>query len=210
MTDLTESDTDQLLHQAGDGDPAAVMELFRRHRPRLRQMVSIHLDPRLAARVDPSDIVQEALFDAQKELSDYLRDTPIPFYPWLRQLTWEQLVRHHRRHIQAQVRSVTKEEGAPIQLPDRSEVQLASRLGGSISSPSGRFLRAESRRHVQEALSRLKETDREVLVLRFLEQLSQKEAAAVLGITEGALNMRQLRALKNLQKLLAGHEGELH
>ena len=57
-----------------------------RYRDRLRRLVAVRLDPRLAARADASDVVQEALADAARKLDGYLRDRPIPFYPWLRQL----------------------------------------------------------------------------------------------------------------------------
>ena len=58
-----QSDTDELdlLRAAESGDDAAGQRLLARHRDRLRQMVAVHLDRRLAARVDPSDVVQEAL-----------------------------------------------------------------------------------------------------------------------------------------------------
>ena len=79
-------DTDVLLQRASAGDESARGVLFARHRGRLLQMVSARLDSRLAARVDPSDIVQEALVDASRMLSDYLEHRPLPFYPWLRKL----------------------------------------------------------------------------------------------------------------------------
>src|SRR4051794_10800729 len=92
-------DTDHLLDRAAAGDVAARQRLLERHRPRLRRMVALRLDQRLRARVDPSDVVQEALFDADQELSDYLKRRPIPFYPWLRQLAWDRLIDLNRRHI---------------------------------------------------------------------------------------------------------------
>ena len=67
-------DTDHLLDQASQGDERARELLLARHRQRLRRMVACHLDRRLAARVDPSDVVQEALVDADRKLDDYLRE----------------------------------------------------------------------------------------------------------------------------------------
>src|ERR1700757_2715447 len=93
-------------------------ELLDRHRDRLRRMVAVRLDPRLAAGVDPSDVVQEALAKADAKLDRYLRERPLPFYPWLRQLAQERLIDLHRRHVQARRRSVTREEAA-AGLPDR-------------------------------------------------------------------------------------------
>jgi RNA polymerase sigma-70 factor (ECF subfamily) len=195
-------DTDELVESAGRGDASARQELLTRHRRRLRQMVAFRMDRRLAARVDPSDVVQEALVEAAGRLSDYLRRRPVPFYPWLRQLTWEKLIEQHRRHLHAQRRSVKREDVQPLGLPDESVVVLASRLLAPGSSPSQRVLRDEVRERVRAALSRLGARDREVLVLRHLEQLSVREIAAVLGITEGAVKVRQLRALERFRTLL--------
>src|SRR5947209_17749496 len=106
----TEPDTDVLLDRAASGDGAARQQLLERHRRRLRRMVAVRLDPRLAARVDPSDIVQEALGDADRRLDDYLRRRPVAFYPWLRRLTWDRLADAYRRHLRAGQRSVAREE----------------------------------------------------------------------------------------------------
>src|SRR5579872_5226230 len=99
-------ETDQLLGRAAAGDRRARSELLHRHRARLRRMVAVRLDRRILPRVDPSDVVQEALAEADQKLSAYLRQRPVPFYPWLRRLAWEQLVRLHERHLRAGRRSV--------------------------------------------------------------------------------------------------------
>jgi RNA polymerase sigma-70 factor (ECF subfamily) len=206
MTTAPGPDTDQLLDLAAAGDDAARQRLLTRHRGRLRKMVAYHLDRRLAARVDPSDVVQDALADAAAELDRYLRERPLPFYPWLRQLAWDRLVELHRRHVAAGKRSVRREEPGLFELPDESAVELAGRLADLGSSPSARLLRDELRRRMQAALARLPERDRAVLVLRHLEQLSTAESAAVLGIGEAALKSRHLRALRRLRQLLGEEE----
>jgi RNA polymerase sigma-70 factor (ECF subfamily) len=208
MSARDDPDTDELVERARGGDAGARQQLLTRHRKRLRQMVALRMDRRLLARVDPSDVVQEALADAAQELSDYLRHRPLPFYPWLRQLAWDRLIELHRRHLYAQKRSVRREDPEVLALPDESAVQLAQRLLAPGSSPSERLLREELRGRVQAALARLAAHDREVLVLRHLEQLSTKEIAAVLGITPGAVKTRHLRALVRLRSLLGDDLGE--
>src|SRR6516225_12117126 len=121
----SEPDTDQLLEKACQGDDPARQQLLARHRRRLHRMVAAHLDRRLAARVDPSDVVQEALDDAARKLDGYLRQRPLPFYPWLRRLAWERLVKLHRRHLRAHRRSVGREEPGLLALPDESALELA-------------------------------------------------------------------------------------
>ena len=196
-----DQETDALLARAAGGDPAAGQQLLARHRDRLRRMVAVRLDPRVAARLDPSDVVQEALLEAARKLPDYLRARPLPFYPWLRRLAWERLLKLHQRHRAAKRDAARDERMAPA-LPEGSVQELAQRLIASGTSPSGRAVRAETRDRVRAALAALAETDREVLVLRYLEQMSTAEIAAVLGTTAGAVKVRHLRALERLRGLL--------
>jgi RNA polymerase sigma-70 factor (ECF subfamily) len=200
-------DTDELLRRAEDGDGEARQAVLVRHRERLKQMIAVRLDRRLAARVDPSDIVQDVLLDVARGLDDYLQQRPVPFYPWLRQLAWDRLIELHRRHLHAQRRSVKREQPLAAHLSDESAMQLADRVLARQSSPSDRAMRSELRARVRAALDQLGERDHEVLVLRHLEQLSTREIAAVLGISEGAIKVRHLRALERLRALLES-EGE--
>jgi RNA polymerase sigma-70 factor (ECF subfamily) len=200
---VPEEDTEDLLRRAAAGEGAARERLLARHRDRLRYVVAMRLDRRLAARVDPSDVIQEAMADAAGKLPEYLIRRPLPFYPWLRQLALERLIVMHRRHIHAEKRSVTREECQPLPLTDESTLQLADRLLAPGSTPVGRLLRDELQRRVQEALALLDPRDREVLVLRHLEQLSTRETAAVMNITEGAVKTRHLRALRRFRSLMA-------
>jgi RNA polymerase sigma-70 factor (ECF subfamily) len=206
---LDQLDTEELLNRAGHGDGEARQRLLTRHRDRLRQMISVRLDRRLAARVDPSDIIQEALADAARGLDEYLRDRPVPFYPWLRRFAWERLVEVNRRHLQARRRSVAREEPLYLHLPDQSARALIDHLLCKGTSPSGRLMSQELREKVQAALDRLEPRDREILVLRYLEQLSTAECAAALGIGVGAVKMRHLRALQRLRAELGEDEESL-
>jgi RNA polymerase sigma-70 factor (ECF subfamily) len=197
-----EKDTDWLVEQARSGDVEARKDLMERHRSRLRQMVSLRLDPRLAARVDPSDVVQEALAATYPRLDDYLRDPPLPFYPWLRQFAWDCLWQLHRRHVAARRRSVAREQAWQPGLSSESVVQLSQRLLARGSSPSNHLIRQALRDRLQAALARLSPNDREILVMRNLEQMPAAEIAAVLGIKEGTVRVRHLRALERLRTLL--------
>lgn len=203
-----EPDTEQLIERAARGDDGARQDLLARHRDRLRRMVGVYLDRRIAARVDPSDVIQEALAEAAGKLPAYLRQRPLPFYPWLRRIAWERLVKVHRRHLRAGIRSATREEPGGLPLPDESALDLARKLVAPGTSPSHRLMREELRDRVRAALARLGERDREVLVMRYLEQLSTREMAAALGTTEGAVKVRHLRALERLRGLLADEFGE--
>jgi len=201
MTQL-EPDTDQLLRRVAQGDAVARDRLLARHRGRLREMVALRLDRRLLARVDPSDVVQETLAEAAQKLPKYVRERPLPFYPWLRQLAWERLVQLYRWHVQTAKRTVTREDPAGLPLPDQSAIALAGRLLAKGSSPSSRLRESELRKQVQGLLAQLGAREREILVLRYLEHLSTREIAAVLSLTEAGAKTRQLRALRQLRDLI--------
>jgi len=199
--DAAENDPDTLLRRAGQGDAQAQAEVYAASQQRLRQMVLVRMDQRLRARIDPSDVVQEAFMEAFQQLPEYLVEQPLPFYPWLRQIAWNRLVDLHRRHLMARKRSVNREEHLP-ELADASVAALAERLASPGTSPSGQMTRQEVRARVRAALLQLKESDRELLLLRYVEQLSTSEISAVLGIREGAVKVRHFRALERLRGLL--------
>jgi RNA polymerase sigma-70 factor (ECF subfamily) len=98
---------------------------------------------------------------------------------------------------------VNREEHEEMVLPDHSALELAAGLRASGTSPSVRMIREELRAKVRQLLSQLSPSDREVLVLRYLEQLSTVETAAVLGLTADGVKSRQRRALERFSKLLA-------
>jgi RNA polymerase sigma-70 factor (ECF subfamily) len=202
---VAEPDTDELLDRAAAGDPDAAGALLDRHRARLRRMVAVRLDPRLAPRVDPSDVIQEALAAAARRLDDYLPRRPIPFYPWLRQFVADRLADLHRRHVRAARRAVGREEVGG--LPDHSAEDLAGRLAAAGPGPSEAARRVEERQRVRAALSRLAGPDREALALRYLEELTAAEVGAVLGVSEAAAKKRVLRALERLREEMGGTEG---
>jgi RNA polymerase sigma-70 factor (ECF subfamily) len=195
--------TRDLLQQARAGDPRATDELFTRHRAYLRQFVELRLDPRLRPRVDPSDVVQEAQLEAARRLPKYLDQPALPFRLWLRQIAYDHLLKSRRRHVGAARRAVDRE----VALPDRSSLLLARQLFARGPSPSQQLDESELAQRLREAMTQLPEADREVLLLRHYEGLSNAEAGVLLGIDPGAVSKRHGRALLRLHRLLFGAEG---
>ena len=204
------SETAVLLRRAAQGDQAAWGALLVRSRDRLRRMVALRLDRRLQGRVDPSDIIQEAYIDASARLAEYARQPDMPFFLWLRFLTGQRLLRVHRQHLGAEMRDVAREvslyRGA---LPAATSAALAAQLLGRDTRPSEAAVRAERSIRLQEALNSMDPLDREVLALRHFEQLSNAEAARVLGLQEPAAAKRYVRALKRLRLILDARPGGL-
>lgn len=156
-------------------------------------MIASRLDRRLTSRVDPSDVVQETLADASKRMDEYLTQRPLPFLGWLRQLAGERVIDTHRRHIVSQRRSISREDRSGVGT-DESSRDHARRFIANDTSPSNRLSRKERRDQVMTAMAELSVRDREVLTMRYFEQLSAAEIAEATGITEGAVKVRLLRA----------------
>jgi RNA polymerase sigma-70 factor (ECF subfamily) len=203
---LGELATADLLAGARRGDDLAVQELLARYRNRLRQMVSVRMDPRLSARIDASDVVQDAMAAAVQQLPTYLGRGDDAFYPWLRQIAVERLIDAHRRHVGAQRRSIVREEQRNVYLSDASTLLLAERIAAIGTSPSGRAMRGERKQQIRAALDRLEPEEREIVILRHLEQLPHKEIAAVLKITPEAARSRYRRAMERLAGLLTAED----
>jgi len=191
------------LARARAGDPEALGQLFLHFRDRLRKMVRLRLDRRLAGRVDPSDVLQEAFLDVSRRFPEYAANPAVPFYLWLRALTGQRLIDLHRQHLGAQMRDAAQEvsiyRGG---LPQASSEYLAEQLLGRITSPMQAAIRAELQVRLQEALNSMEPLDREVVVLRHFEELNNNETAEVLGIDKSAASKRYIRAIRRLKTIL--------
>jgi RNA polymerase sigma-70 factor (ECF subfamily) len=197
------AELEALLARAAAHDAAAVGELFELYRDRLRRLVRIRIDRRLQGRLDPSDVLQDAFLEYARSLPEYVKNPEAPFYLWLRCITGRKLHALHRRHLGTRMRNAGREvplyQGA---LPEASSVLLAAQLLGKLTTPSEALLRAERQMQIQQALNDMEPLDREVLVLRHDEQLSNQETAQVLGLSEAAASVRFIRALRRLKNIL--------
>ena len=169
-------------------------------RPNLSRERLRHWNPRLQGKLDPSDVVQDTMVVAHQRLGDYLRDQPVQFYPWLRGIALNQLVELYRRHVDVGKRSLDREE--PMGLNDESAMLLANRLTASESSPSRQMMRVELKQRVQNALQGMPKDQREIIVMRYLEELPVKEIAIILNIAPGTVMSKHFRGLLALRRLL--------
>jgi RNA polymerase sigma-70 factor (ECF subfamily) len=192
------ADSERLLQRGAGGDAGAFEELFARHRAALLRAVELRLGAQLRGRLDASDVVQEAQLEAFRRLADYLRRRPMPFGLWLRKTAQERLLMLRRRHVDAARRSVGRE----VALPERSSLQLAAQLLAGGSTPSGQAERAELAGRVRDALGRLPDADREVLLMRTYEGLSYDDIGRLLDLDPAAARKRHGRALLRLHRAL--------
>jgi RNA polymerase sigma-70 factor (ECF subfamily) len=191
-------DTAGLLQQVSRGSRPALDELLARHRPAIRWLVELRLDPKLRQRLDPSDVVQETQAEAVRRIDAYLRDRPVPFALWLRRIAYDRLIMLRRKHVDAGRRAVTRD----LPLPDRSSVELGRRLLAHSATPSEQLVRRELGERVRQAIAGLDESDREIILMRNYEGLTNQEIAQLLDIEPSAASRRYGRALLRLRVAL--------
>jgi len=206
---------DRLLARVLAGDRQALAEAFTAYRERLQRMVALRMDARVQRRLDASDVVQQAYVDAAQQLPNYMKDPKLPFYLWLRIITGQRMAKLHRQHLAAAKQNVAREISLDCgRLPAASSFHLAAHLIGNFTSPSQHAVRDELRARVQQVLDEMAADDREILALRHFEQMTIRESASVLGITETAASSRYRRALLKIKRafeqvpgLLDGYAG---
>ena len=189
---------EELLARARDGDREASEELFAACRGYLRRLVELRLDRQVRARVDASDVVQEAQLEAVRRFGEYLKQPSMPFRLWLRQIAYDWLLKMHRHHADTARRAVGRE----IPLPEESSVLLARRLLGGGSTPSQQINRRELARRLREAIGQLSDADREILLMRHFEGLSNQEVCQLLRLDPGTVSKRHGRAMLRLHRIL--------
>ncbi len=191
----------EVVRRALAGDRRAFDELLESYRPRLRRMIELRISTELRARVDASDVIQETFLEASERLADYATQPKTSFFLWVRYLARQRLVSLYRHHVDVKARDARRELSI-YNRPGGSSAGIASRLVGNWTSPTKATERAEITRVVEEALEALDPIDREVLVLRHFEQLSNREIAAELDLDVSAASKRYIRAVGRLRTVI--------
>lgn len=196
------------IEKLQSGGEQALAEALAEHGPRLLQIVQLRVDARVSGRIDAADVLQEAFLEARKRLPRYLETPAVPVFVWLRGVVLDTLVDFHRRHLGAQMRDANLEVAMLVpSSPQASSIALAAYLAASLTSPSQAAMREETSRQIEIALADMDEIDREVLILRHFEQLTNDEVAAALGVKKAAASRRYMRALARFRDVLLAIPG---
>ena len=190
-----------LLDQIAAGEPQALHQLLTRFQPDLLAFVDCYLDPKLRARFSGSDVVQEAQLEVVRRMEDFLKRRPMPFHLWVRKTAYQRLLNLKRDHRRRARRSVDREE----HIPPRSSLLLARPFIDPGPSPSARLDAREKAERIGQAVAELADKDREILLMRHVEDLPYEEIALLLDIEAAAARKRYGRALIRLQKVLSDH-----
>jgi RNA polymerase sigma-70 factor (ECF subfamily) len=191
-----------LLTSLRCGNRAAVGDLFELHRERLLRVVHVRLSPRLRQRVDTADVVQETYLVASKRIDEFLSQQEGSLFVWLRFLAVQKVVDLHREHLRAMKRSMAREVGAE----HTSSAQILANLIATTSTPCAKAMRGELRDRLTQVIQEIPESDRNILLLRHFEQLTNQEVAETLKMNQSSVSTRHVRALVKLKSLLIQHD----
>jgi RNA polymerase sigma-70 factor (ECF subfamily) len=185
-------------------DAAAVGQALERFRDYLRLLARLQLAPRLRAKVDPSDVVQQTLLEAYQKWAQFQGGTHAEVAGWLRQILAHNLADALRAFGQ-QKRDVARERSLEEAL-NASSIRLDRFLADDRPSPGEQAERQERGLEVASALATLPEAQREAIVMQYWHGLTliqigeqlQRSPAAVAGLLKRGL--RQLRRLLQQQE----------
>jgi RNA polymerase sigma-70 factor (ECF subfamily) len=191
---------EELIRRARGGDLAAVDRLLGLYRHYLSLVARSLIGPSLRARLAPSDLVQETLLEAHRDIARFEGVEESDLLAWLRQILVRNLTDQVRRH-QAMGRDLRREQSLD-DLLERSDRPLQSALASPAISPSEHASRREQEVLLADALARLPDQYREVILLRNMDRLPFEEVAARMGRSSGAVRMLWVRALERLNREL--------
>ena len=183
-------------------DPAAIELPLWEHRDRLLNLARRNLNPVLAKRVSPEDVVQETLSAACRRM-DFLRNRPeIPLYYKLRTILFQTITSLERKHLQSGKRDAYKEREVEDCATASSPALNWDMFADTVTGPLTRIAREDRYELLRKALESLPENDRVILELRHFDGMTNTECAEALHLTQKNASIRYVRALERLRKLL--------
>lgn len=197
------SSPDDLEGAPSEISTAQLERAFFHYRARLKRIIELRLNWLIRRRLDASDILQEVFVDAYRRLDEYRQSTDWPVFLWLRFLANQKVAEIHRRHLQTEARSVLNEVSLHLGgLSREQSSRMIRQLVDAIVSPRSHLIRQEQNAHLTQAIDRLSNSDREVIILRHFEQLTNREVAQLLDISENGASSRYVRAINKLRQLI--------
>ena len=196
---------DRLIHDARLGNDTALGTLLELYRNYLRLLARIEIGRRLQGKLDASDLVQETFTEAHRNFGLFRGADEPQLVSWLRQILAAKVANLVRHYFGTQGRDVRVERELAAAL-DNSSRMMGHELAASLTSPSQAAARREQAVLLANALGRLPEDYRDVIVLRNLEGLTFPEVAKRMGRTQDSVEKLWLRGLARLRQVFGEQE----
>ena len=202
MGDSAVINIENWLSQAQGGDNDALGRLLGAHMNYLKTLAYAQMDDRLRRRVGASDIVQETLLEAHRDFLHYVGKSPAEFSGWLRMILINNLKRAIESHLLAAKRDLRRELSIDEikGRTDQSAARLETFLATQNSSVCSQIQRHESLVRLSDAIARLPEEYRQVIILRHIQGMAFKDIAERFYKSSGAIRMIWMRAIEKLRE----------
>lgn len=178
-------------------EPELAVDKFRTY---LLLLARMQIGHKLRAKLDPSDVVQQTLLDAHRQLDQFRGSTPAQMAVWLRRMLACNLADALRTYARGK-RDVARERSLQDAV-DESSARIESWLQAVQSSPSQKAVHAEELTRLAQALAELPEAQREAVMLHYWQGQTLAQVAAQLDRTTPAVAGLLQRALKILRARL--------
>ena len=200
MAEVDDCKTSELIDRARERDEEALSALIGLYEQRLLQTVRAELGNHLRQRLESQDVMQQVYLEALRSIDQFVDRGHDCFFAWLRKIALNRICDADRKALRTLKRAGELRAGDLA--GDTSLDPLFDALAGSMSTPSRVVGRAEQTRLLRAALAELSEDQRQVIELRYLQQLNVAETAAKMDRSERAVRSVCARALIHLRELL--------
>jgi RNA polymerase sigma-70 factor, ECF subfamily len=210
LTSTISHNTEHLIDQARGGDPLALGPLLASYSDQLRRLANRQLDDKLRGRVSPSDIVQETLLQATRDIANFRGISDAEFGSWLRRILARKISKSIERHLLAEKRDIRREtflgHGLQGKLSDLTGHHEHRAVADPRPGPATEVVRSERGEHLAATMSTLPPAYREIIELRNVQGLPFDEIARRLNRTSGAARMLWLRAIDQLRRQMCSQD----
>lgn len=181
-------------------DPGGLLDIYRSY---LVMLARCQVNDKLRLKTDPSDLAQEVLLHAANGFAKFQGTTQEEFTAWLRSILSRVLANNWRHYATTQRRDIRLERRLLSEVSD-SALRLGQAVASDLPSPSDVAIQRENAVLIADALERLPDEYRQVILLRQVEQLPFSDVAKRMGKTVDSVRNLWPRALAKLKRQLEG------
>ena len=173
----------QLIERAIRGETSAFGLLYDQYQPRIYRFIYL----KVSHREEAEDLTHQVFLESWRKITEY-RHQGFPFSAWLYRIARNEVIDYYRTkktHITLEV----------VQDEDQAEIKLETSLFEAVEQTI-------SIERIKMAIQKLKPLDQDIIILRFVEDLSPQEVGLLIERTPEAVRVLQHRAIKNLKNIL--------
>ncbi len=185
MADERENNEKQLLESAIRGEASAFGLLYDKYQPNIFRFIFL----KVSRREEAEDLTHQVFLNAWQNIEAF-EDQGLPLSSWLYKIARNKVIDYYRTK-----KSIASIENVPEDYFETSQDGGMEQIGNKIETEG-----------IYKALKKLSAEYQEIIIMRFVEELSPREISKITGKKSGAIRVLQFRALRRLKKILEENE----